>query len=246
LYYKPVGESSENLTIMKTMDMHHLEHPTCGVLGMQDMLFIKGFTVNHKRIRRLMRLMNIRAKYPQKHLSDPGARKYIQPYLLRGLDINRVNQVWSIDISYIPMKQGFMYLCAIIDVRSRFIVGWNLSNTLDKSVCIDLVEESIRKHGSPEILNSDQGSQFTSAGWIELLKKKKIQISMDGKGRAKDNIWIERFWRTIKQEYVYLNPCNDGLELYKGIREYMEYYNYNRAHQGIKRKIPAVVYGKVA
>jgi putative transposase len=162
--------------------------------------------------------MNIRAKYPQKHLSDPGARKYIQPYLLRGLDINRVNQVWSIDISYIPMKQGFTYLCAIIDVRSRFIVGWNLSNTLDKSVCIDLVEESIRKHGSPEILNSDQGSQFTSAGWIELLKKNKIQISMDGKGRAKDNIWIERFWRTIKQEYVYLNPCNDGLELYKGIR----------------------------
>ena len=228
------------------MDMHHLEHPTCGVLGMQDMLLIKGFTVNHKRIRRLMRLMNIRAKYPQKHLSDPGARKYIQPYLLRGLDINRVNQVWSIDISYIPMKQGFMYLCAIIDVRSRFIVGWNLSNTLDKSVCIDLVEESIRKHGSPEILNSDQGSQFTSAGWIELLKKNKIQISMDGKGRAKDNIWIERFWRTIKQEYVYLNPCNDGLELYKGIRKYMEYYNYNRAHQGIKRKIQAVVYGKVA
>jgi putative transposase len=137
LYYKPIGESPENLEIMQKMDKHHIEHPTCGVLGMQDMLRLNGFQINHKRIRRLMRLMNIRVKYPQKSLSDPGARKYILPYLLRGLDIVKTNQVWSIDISYIPMKQGFMYLTAIMDVRSRYIVGWSLSNTLEKSVFQD-------------------------------------------------------------------------------------------------------------
>ena len=246
LYYKPIGESPENLEIMQKMDKHHIEHPTCGVLGMQDMLRLNGFQINHKRIRRLMRLMNIRVKYPQKSLSNLGARKYILPYLLRGLDIVKTNQVWSIDISYIPMKQGFMYLTAIMDVRSRYIVGWSLSNTLEKSVCLDLVEESIRKYGAPEIINSDQGVQFTNPSWIETLKENGIKISMDGKGRAKDNIWIERFWRTIKQEYVYLNPCDDGLELYKGIRKYMQYYNYNRAHQGIGRQIPGVVYKTVA
>ena len=246
LYYKPIGESPENLEIMQKMDKHQIEHPTCGVLGMQDMLRLNGFQINHKRIRRLMRLMNIRVKYPQKSLSNPGARKYILPYLLRGLDIVKTNQVWSIDISYIPMKQGFMYLTAIMDVQSRYIVGWSLSNTLEKSVCLDLVEESIRKYGAPEIINSDQGVQFTNPSWIETLKENGIKISMDGKGRAKDNIWIERFWRTIKQEYVYLNPCDDGLELYKGIRKYMQYYNYNRAHQGIGRQIPGVVYKTVA
>ena len=139
-----------------------------------------------------------------------------------------------------------MYITAIMDVQSRYIVGWSLSNTLEKSVCLDLVEESIRKYGAPEIINSDQGVQFTNPSWIETLKENGIKISMDGKGRAKDNIWIERFWRTIKQEYVYLNPCDDGLELYKGIRKYMQYYNYNRAHQGIGRQIPGVVYKTVA
>jgi putative transposase len=176
LYYKPIGESPENLEIMQKMDKHHIEHPTCGVLGMQDMLRLNGFQINHKRIRRLMRLMNIRVKYPQKSLSEPGARKYILPYLLRGLDIVKTNQVWSIDISYIPMKQGFMYLTAIMDVRSRYIVGWSLSNTLEKSVCLDLVEESIRKYGAPEIINSDQGVQFTNPAWIWLKSRSENMV----------------------------------------------------------------------
>lgn len=231
---------------MKMLDGHFLEHPTYGVLQMQDYLLSEGFQVNEKRIRRLLRKMGIMAIYPQKNLSKLLQAEYVHPYLLRGLSIKRRNQVWEVDITYIPMRKGFMYLTAIIDVYSRFVVGWSLSNTLDAKVQQNLLADSIKRHGVPEIVNSDQGSQFTCEGWVNLLKSFSIRISMDGRGRALDNIYIERLWRTVKRDYVYLNPADDGLELYQGIKQFFNQYNYKKTHQGIGRKIPARVYGVAA
>ena len=245
-FYKPKGEKPENLEIMRLMDEHYIKHPTEGVLRMQDFLFAMGFLVNHKRVRRLMRLMGLMAIYPKKNLSKLGLTKYIHPYLLKGLEINRPNQVWAIDITYIPMKNGFMYLTAIIDVYSRYIVGWGISNSLDSEASLNVLKQAMKDYGKPEIINSDQGSQFTCEDWIEYLKEKGIKISMDGKGRATDNIFIERFWRTLKYDYVYLHPAEDGLELYNGVKGYIRYYNHSLHHQGIGRKIPAELYRSVA
>lgn len=246
LYYKPKGEKPGNLELMRLMDEHYLSHPTAGVIRMQDFLFAMGFTVNHKRVRRLLRVMGLMAIYPKKNLSKLGLRKYIHPYLLKGLKIDRPNQVWAIDITYIPMKSGFMYLTAVIDVYSRYIVGWGVSNTLEAEASLNVLKQAIREHGKPEIINSDQGSQYTCEQWVEYLKKEEITISMDGKGRATDNIFIERFWRTLKYDYVYLNPANDGLELYQGVKAYIRYYNHEQSHQGIGRKIPAELYQPAA
>lgn len=246
LYYTPKGESQENLKIMRIMDEHYLNHPTEGVINVQDLLFATGFLVNHKRVRRLLRLMDLMAIYPRRNLSKLGLKKYIHPYLLKGLEINRPNQVWQIDISYLPMKNGFLYLTAIIDVYSRYVVGWGISNTLDADVSLSILKQAIDDHGKPEIVNSDQGSQFTCEQWVDYLKAKGIRISMDGKGRAVDNIFIERFFRSLKYDYVYLHPANDGLELYQGVKDYIQYYNHTRHHQGIGRKIPASLYKSVA
>ena len=246
LYYAPKGESQENLEIMRIMDEHYLKHPTEGVINVQDLLFALGFLVNHKRVRRLLRLMGLMAIYPKKNLSKLGLKKYIHPYLLKGLDINRPNLVWQIDITYIPMKNGFLYLTAIIDVYSRYIVGWGISNTLDADASLYVLKQAIKDHGKPEIINSDQGSQFTCEGWVKYLNTEDIKISMDGKGRCIDNIFIERFWRSLKYDYVYLHPANDGLELYQGVKEYIHYYNNTRHHQGIDRKIPADLYKSAA
>ena len=191
-YYAPKGESQENLEIMRIMDEHYLKHPTEGVISMQDLLFVLGFVVNHKRVRRLLRLMGLMAIYPKKNLSKLGLKKYIHPYLLKGLKITRPNQVFAIDITYIPMKNGFLYLTAIIDVYSRYIVGWGISNTLDADASLSVLKQAIKDHGKPEIINSDQGSQFTCEQWVDYLKKEDIRISRDGKGRAVDNIFIER------------------------------------------------------
>ncbi len=245
-YYEPVVESKENLDIMKKIDQHHLDFPTHGVLRMQDFLFGLGIVVNHKKLRRLLRLMGIMAIYPKRNLSKLGLSKYIRPYLLKGLNIDRPNQVWEIDITYIPMETGFMYLTALIDVYSRYIVGWGLSNSLAAENCLNVLKQGILTNGKPEIINSDQGSQFTCDLWIELLEKEEIKISMDGKGRALDNIFIERFWRTIKYDYIYLHPMSNGLELYKGINEFIEHYNNHQTHQGIGRKIPVGLYKKAA
>ena len=242
LYYAPKGESEENLKLMRLMDEHYLKHPTEGVLRMQDFLLALGFFVNHKRVRRLLRLMGLMAIYPKRNLSKLGAKKYIHPYLLKNLKIDRPNQVWAIDITYIPMKNGFLYLTAIIDLYSRYIVGWGLSNTLEAESTLLVMKQAVRVYGKPEIINSDQGSQFTCEDWIEYLKSEEIKISMDGKGRAIDNIFIERFWRTLKYDYVYLNPASDGVELYQGLKEYIHYYNYRLHHQGIGRRIPAELY----
>lgn len=246
LYYAPLGEKQENLEIMRIMDEHYLKHPTEGTIRIQDMLFTLGFVVNIKRIRRLLRLMGLMAIYPKRNLSKLGLKKYIHPYLLKGMDINRPNQVWAIDITYIPMKNGFLYLTAIIDVYSRYIVGWGLSNTLEADASLAVLNQAIIDHGKPEIINSDQGSQFTCEQWVEYMKEQDIRISMDGKGRAIDNIFIERFWRTLKFDYVYLHPATDGLELYQGIKQFMHYYNHELHHQGIDRMIPAERYKLVA
>jgi putative transposase len=246
LYYKPKGEKKDNLEIMRMMDEHYLKHPTAGVLRMQDLLLTLGMVVNHKRVRRLLRLMGMMAIYPKRNLSKLGLIKYIRPYLLKGMKIERPNQVWAIDITYIPMKNGFLYLTAIIDLYSRYIVGWGISNTLDADASLSVMKQAIKEHGKPEIINSDQGSQFTCEDWIEHMAKEGITVSMDGKGRALDNIFIERFWRSLKYDYVYLHPANDGLELYQGLKDYISYYNYGLKHQGIGRRIPADLYKKAA
>lgn len=195
---------------------------------MAALLNMAGCPVVVKRVRRLMRKMGLMAIYPQKCLSKGGAPKCFHPYLLRQLDIVRPNQVWSTDISYIPVKDGFMYLYAVIDVYSRFIVGWRLSNTLSASNCYELQEECIQLYDAPEIVNSDQGSQYTTQRWEELLTNHGIKVSMYGRGRCKDNIWIERFWRTVKQVYIYLNPAYTVDELRRGIKEFIAYFNYRR------------------
>lgn len=246
LYYASQGEKQENLEIMRIMDEHYLKHPTGGVIRVQDFLLSLGIVANHKRVRGLLRLMGLMAIYPKKNLSRLGLIKYIRPYLLKGLNIDRPNKVWAIDITYIPMKKGFLYLTAIIDVYSRFIVGWGISNTLDAEATLDVMKQAIKDHGKPEIINSDQGSQFTCEQWIEQMKGEGIQISMDGKGRAIDNIFIERFWRTLKYDHVYLNPANDGLELYQGLKEYINYYNHKLHHQGVGRRVPAELYKSAA
>jgi putative transposase len=246
LYYKPLGENQENLEIMRIMDEHYLKHPTAGVIRMQDLLLSLSLVVNHKRVRRLLRLMGLMAIYPKKNLSKLGLKKYIHPYLLKGLKIDRPNQVWAIDITYLPMKNGFLYLTAIIDIYSRYIVGWGISNTLEAAASLSVMEQAIKKHGKPEIINSDQGSQFTCEGWVAYLNTEDIKISMDGKGRCIDNIFIERFWRSLKYDHVYLNPAKDGLELYEGLKEYFNYYNHELHHQGIGRRIPVELYRPAA
>ena len=247
VYYIPKGESPENLEIMRKMDEEHMEHPAKGVIGMTDYLLEQGFKVGQRRVRRLMRLMGIQALYPKKRLSIPGPAVYIMPYLLRGLKIDHRNQVWSIDITYIPMAKGFMYLTAIIDVYSRFIVGWSLHNALDASNCIEVLKNAIARYGAPKIINSDQGRQFTCREWKGCCAEyPEMRISMDGRGRAKDNIWIERFWRTIKYDYIYIHPEENGAALYHGILRFMDDYNYHRRHQGIDRQIPSMLYLRLA
>jgi putative transposase len=246
LYYQAQGESKENLKIMELLDKHILEEPTAGVLTMQSMLKDEHQIIaSYERVRRLMRKANIYPIYPKKHLSRLGERKYIYPYLLKGLAITRPNQVWEIDITYVPMQKGFMYLIAIIDVYSRMIVGWELSNTLSIYSVMQVIKRAIKEYGKPEIFNSDQGSQFTSKEYVEYLKEEEIKISMDSKGRALDNIYIERFWRRIKYQHIYLNPAKDGTTLHKGIEQWI--YKYNRkAHQGIDRIKPIEKYQNAA
>jgi putative transposase len=231
-YFRPKGESQFNQSIMNVIDRKFLDCPFYGVERMTAYLNKDlGYHVNSKRVRRLYRVMNLRTIYPKKNLSKANAAHYKYPYLLKGLKIDRVGQVWQADITYIPMFRGFMYMFAIIDVYSRKIVGWSISNTMTVEWCRDVLLETIEEHGKPEIFNTDQGSQFTSPIFIKVLKGNKISISMDGKGRALDNVFIERFWRSLKQEHIYLNPPNGGMELFQGVKRYVEFYNNERRHQ---------------
>ena len=246
-YYKrKEGESRKNLEMMELMDKQYDLCPAMGVRQMVDYLKGEGYRVGKKLVRRLMALMGLRAVYPLKSLSKGGWIKYRMPYLLRGLRITRRNQVWSTDISYIPMENGFMYLYAIIDVYSRYIVGWGLYNTLDASNAIEVLDRAVARFGAPEIINSDQGVQYTCDEWHRACDKYGIRISMDGRARCLDNVWIERFWRTIKREYVYLNPESTVGALRRGIAKYMDYYNNRRCHQGLAHRMPGVVYAAAA
>jgi putative transposase len=235
VYYKPVEEKPENIAMMRLMDEHLLNHPTEGVKSMVYWLRDKGLPIGPKRIRRLFRIMGHNTIYRRKNLTKAGLREYIRPYLLRGLDILKPNQVWCTDITYIPMRKGFMYLTAVMDVYSRKILAWGISNSMDASWCLEVLKQAITRYGKPEIINSDQGSQYTSALWTQFLEECEIKISMDGKGRATDNTWIERFWKSLKYDYVYLNPSDDGFELFEGVQNHIEYY-HAKIHHGTKEK----------
>lgn len=242
-YYKPRGESPLNEQLMKYIDRYFLLHPYYGVERMTDYLNMDmGFRVNEKRIRRLYRIMNLKTIYARPKTTTRDPEKYIYPYLLRNLQITRPNQVWQTDITYIPMFRGFMYMAAIIDVYSRKILGWSISNSMTTKWVTELLNDTIDKYGVPEIHNSDQGSQYTSEEYIKVLNGHGIKISMDGKGRALDNVYIERFWRSIKQEKIYLNPPNGGLDLYQMIKEYVYFYNHQRRHQEIGKVPPNQLY----
>ena len=234
LYYKAIGLGSYNVELMRLMGAHAIAHPAEGVRSMVYMLSDAGHRVNSKRVKRLLGLMGHKTIYPKRNLSKLGSAKYKRPYLLKGLRIKAANEVWCTDITYLPMARGMMYLMALIDVYSRKIVGWELWNTLFTTDCIELVEKAISTHGTPSILNTDQGPQYTAKLWLDYLKKKGIRASMDAKGRAIDNIWIERFWRTIKYECTMLYPAEDGQELYRNIKGYIAYYNYKRTHHSLK------------
>ena len=243
MYYKPRGESLLNLRLMEKIDERFTKHPDLGVDRMTTYLRMDlGYKVNPKRIRRLYHLMALNTIYCRPKTTIKNNAHSIYPYLLRGLKVVKPNQVWQTDITYVPMKRGFMYMAAIIDVYSRKIMGWSLSNTMEKEWCIELLEDTIAKHGKPEIHNSDQGAQYTSNSYIEVLKKHGVAISMDGKGRAIDNIYIERFWRSLKYEKVYLFPANGGLDLLQNIREYIHYYNSERRHTEIENVPPNQLY----
>lgn len=245
LYYTPCGETEENLMLMRLMDEQYLKTPFYGIRRMTAWLRGKGYEVNRKRVRRLMELMGWQTIYRKPNLSKPEKGKYIYPYLLKGLEITHRNQVWSIDITYVPMRRGFMYLCALIDLHTRYVVNWSLSNSMTAQWVSDVVQEAINAHGKPSIINSDQGSQFTSVEYTSLFDEQ-MKISMDGKGRAIDNIFIERLWRSVKYECVYLHAFEDGVQLYQGLREYFDFYNHERVHQSLDYKTPAMLYRQAA
>jgi putative transposase len=245
-YYEPVGESAENLEIMRLLDEQYFKTPFYGTLRLTALLCVLGYNVNVKRVRRLMKKVHWQTIYrePKTTISDKTHYKY--PYLLKGLEIVSNNQVWAADITYIPMAKGFMYLMAIIDLHSRYVIHWSISNTMSAEWCNEVLKEAIQKHGTPEIFNTDQGSQFTSEVFINTLKDNEIQISMDGKGRALDNIFIERLWRSVKYEDVYLNVYEDGLSLWRGLDKYFKFYNNERLHQSIDYKTPKQMYSPAA
>lgn len=245
LYYKPCSESQENLMILRLLDEQYFKTPFYGARKLTVLLKRQGFRINRKRTRRLMELMGWQTLYRYNNTSEPDKQNRLYPYMLKGLRIERPNQVWAMDITYVPMRKGFMYLCAIIDLHTRFVVNWSLSNTMTAEWCKQVVEEAIETHGCPEIFNTDQGSQFTSDVFTGLLKEKNIQISMDGKGRAIDNIFIERLWRSVKYEYVYLHVTDDGVQLYDGLQKYVSFYNHQRPHQSLEYKTPADQYLKM-
>jgi putative transposase len=242
-YYEPAAETAENLALMARIDREYTAHPFRGSRGMTAWLKREGQEINRKRVQRLMRLMGLEAVYPKPRLSVGGAGHKVYPYLLRNVAIERVNQVWSTDITYIPMPNGFMYLTAVIDWYSRYVLSWRLSNTLDVVFCLEALEEALSR-GCPEVFNTDQGVQFTSASFTGRLESAGAQVSMDGRGRCLDNVFVERLWRTVKYEYVYL-WCPEAVPaLAAGLTTYFGYYNGQRTHQSLEDRTPAEVYEK--
>lgn len=237
------GANSDDLELMRNLDELHMRYPFKGTRRLRDDLWdAYGKQVNRKRVQRLMRLMGIRALYPGARTTRPNKQHKVYPYLLRDMEISRVNQVWCTDITYIPMRKGFLYLVAIMDWHSRKVLSWRLSNSLDTGPCIDALEEALAHHGTPDIFNSDQGCQFTSEAFTDVLKERKIAISMDGKGRWIDNVFIERLWRSLKYEEVYLNAYDTVAQATQGIGEWMRFYNQDRRHANLNRMTPNQVY----
>jgi putative transposase len=243
VYYVPRPVSEVDLALMRRIDESHLEHPFAGSRMLRDLLKQEGFEVGRKHVATLMRRMGIEALYRKPHLSKPHPEHRVFPYRLRGLAIERPNQVWAMDICYIPMRQGFVYLAAVMDWCSRRILAWRLSNSLTTDFCIEAVEEAIAHHGRPELFNSDQGSQFTDSGFVALLAAHGIVQSMDGKGCWRDNVFVERFWRSIKYEEVYLHAYDSIAEAKAGIGRYIAFYNARRPHSSLlDRRTPDEVY----
>ena len=241
LYYEPLGESQENLLLMRLLDEQYTWTPFYGSRKMTEWLVAEGHAVNRKRVRRLMELLGIEAVYPKPKLSQAGEGHKIYPYLLRGVTVERVNQVWSTDITYIRMAQGFLYLVAVMDWFSRFVLSWSLSPTMEVEFCVEALQRALRQ-GRPEIFNSDQGSQFTSETFTGELVKHQIAISMDGRGRCMDNIFVERLWRSLKYEEVYLKDYTSVAEARAGIAGYFQFYNRQRLHQSLDYRTPAAIY----
>ena len=241
LYYGPGGEASEDLRLMRLIDEQYTARPFYGSRRMTVWLNAQGEEVNRKRVRHLMRVRGLEAIYPKPRLSLAGKGHRIYPYLLRGVKIERRDQVWSTDITYVPMPSGFMYLAAVIDWFSRYVIAWRLSNTLDGSFCLEMLEEALRG-GRPEIFNTDQGVQFTAAAFTGRLESAGVAVSMDGRGRALDNVFVERLWRSVKYEDIYIQGSDTVPCLHRGLARYFAFYNDERPHQSLDYRTPAAVY----
>jgi len=240
-YYEPAPESKENLCLMRLIDEQYLETPFYGSRRMAEHLVRAGHAVNRKRIQRLMRTMGLEGLFPGRKTTIPAPGHKVYPYLLRGLTIDRPNQVCCSDITYVPLRHGFLYLVAVMDWFSRHVLAWRLSNTLDAAFCIEAVEAALAR-GRPEIFNTDQGSQFTSEAFTSLLVRNCVAISMDGRGRAMDNVFIERLWRSVKYEDIYLKDYSNGTDVNNGLTCWFDLYTYRRPHQGLDYRTPFEVY----
>lgn len=242
IYYRPRPVSDADLMLMRRIDELHMNYPFAGSRMLRDMLSQQGLEVGRRHVRALMRRMGIETLYRRPNTSKPAPGQKIYPYLLRGLPVTRPNQVWAMDITYIPMARGFVYLAAVIDWFSRRVLSWRVSITMDTSFCIEALEEALSRHGKPEIFNTDQGSQFTSEAFTGRLKEEGIQISMDGKGRWADNVFVERLWRSLKYEHVYLHAYESVGEARRKIGCYFEFYNSRRPHSSLEAQTPDQVY----
>lgn len=241
LYYEPVGETNENLRLMRLIDKEYTAHPFYGSRRLTAWLMRQGEAVNRKRVQRLLRIMGLEAIYPKPRLSAAGRGHRIYPYLLRNTAVERRDQVWSADVTYVPMASGFMYLAATIDWYSRYVVAWRLSNTLDGSFCLEMLEEALSR-GRPEVFNTDQGVQFTARAWTSRLESAGSAVSMDGRGRCLDNVFVERLWRAVKYEDVYIRGYEAVPELERGLCGYFRFYNKERPHQSLAYRTPEEVY----
>jgi putative transposase len=241
-YYTPLPTPEEELALMRLIDELHLKHPFAGARMLRDLLRALGHQVGRRRVRRLMDKIGIEALYPKPNTSRKAPGSQIYPYLLRDLTVDRPNQVFASDITYIPMRRGFLYLVVVLDWYSRKVLSWRLSNTMTSDFCVDALQEAIRIHGAPEIFNTDQGSQFTSSDFTGALKEHGIQISMDGKGRWVDNVFVERLWRSVKYEHVYLHAFDTVRDAKAGIGAYLRFYNTTRPHQALGGQTPDAVY----
>lgn len=240
-YYEPTPESSENLGLMRLIDEQYLSTPYYGSRRMTDHLVRAGWDVNRKRVQRLMRIMGLEGIFPGKKTTIRTPEHKVYPYLLRRLEVDRPDQVWCSDITYVPMRHGYMYLVAIMDWFSRHVLEWRLSNSLESTFCIESLEAALER-GRPEIFNTDQGSQFTSDGFTSRLIAGGVAISMDGRGRALDNVFIERLWRSVKYEDIYLKDYRNGADLMEGLTQWFDHYTHRRPHQGLGRRTPYEVY----